>query len=56
MTAEHLARRLAQLEGVTLPPGDLERIVAEWEQYERALVVLEAFAEASPWPALPVQP
>lgn len=55
MTGEH-ARRLAQLEGVTLPPGDLERIVAEWERYEQALAELEPFAEASAWPALQVQP
>jgi len=56
MASERVARRLALLEGVSLSQADLESIVAEFEDFDRALRELEAFAEGVPWPSLPVQP
>jgi len=34
---DRVARRLALLEGVSLSPADLEAIVAEFEDFEKAL-------------------
>jgi hypothetical protein len=55
MAYEGAARRLGLLEGLRLSPADLESIVAEFEEFDRALRELEAFAEDVPWPSLPVQ-
>ena len=55
MAYESAARRLGLLEGLRLSPADLESIVAEFEEFDRALRELEAFAEGVPWPSLPVQ-
>jgi hypothetical protein len=56
MASERAARRLGLLEGLRLSPADLESIVAEFEDFDRALRELEAFAEGVPWPSLPIQP
>jgi hypothetical protein len=56
MAAEHITRRLALLDGLTLSQADIESIIAEFEDFDRALRELEAFAEGVPWPALPAQP
>ena len=56
MASERIARRLALLEGLGLTQADLESIVVELEDYDRALRELEAFAEGTSWPSLPVQP
>jgi hypothetical protein len=56
MTSERAARRLGLLEGLRLSPADLESVVAEFEDFDRALGELEAFAEGVPWPSLPIQP
>jgi hypothetical protein len=56
MASERAARRLGLLEGLSLSPVDLESIVAEFEDFDRALRELEAFAEGVPWPSLPIQP
>ena len=56
MASERISRRLALLEDFRLTPADLEFIVAELEDYDRALRELQAFAEGSSWLALPVQP
>jgi hypothetical protein len=56
MAYERAARRLGLLEGLRLSAADLESIVAEFEEFDRALRELEAFAEDVPWPSLPVQP
>jgi hypothetical protein len=56
MASESAARRLGLLEGLRLSEADLESVVAEFEDFDRALRELEAFAEGVPWPSLPVQP
>lgn len=56
MASGRAARRLGLLEGLSLSPVDLESIVAEFEDFDRALRELEAFAEGVPWPSLPIQP
>jgi hypothetical protein len=56
MVSERAARRLGLLEGLNLSQADLDSIVAEFEDFDRALRELEAFAEGVPWPSLPVQP
>jgi hypothetical protein len=56
MSHEHARRRLVLLEGLSLSPSDRDAIVAEFEDFDRALPELERFAEGVPWPALPVQP
>lgn len=56
MASRRISRRLALLEGLRLTHADLEIIVTELEDYERALQELETFAEGTSWPSLPVQP
>jgi aspartyl-tRNA(Asn)/glutamyl-tRNA(Gln) amidotransferase subunit A len=56
MLTQGVARRLAFLEGIALTPAELDAIGAELEEYERALVELEPFAEASAWPVAQMQP
>jgi len=56
MTAEHAARRLAQLEGVRLSPDDLASVLGDFEHFDRALAELSAFADGVPWPAAQVRP
>jgi hypothetical protein len=56
MASERAARRLGLVEGLNLSQADLDSIVAEFEDFDRALRELEAFAEGVPWPSLPVQP
>lgn len=53
---DRVARRLALREGVSLSPADLEAIVAEFEDFERALAELEPFSQGVPWLAVQVQP
>jgi len=55
MADERAKRRLGLLEGLRLSQADIESIVAEFEDFDRALRELEAFAEDVPWPSLPVQ-
>lgn len=56
MPSERTVRRLALLEGVRLSEADLESILAEFDEFDRALDELQAFAELAPFPFLPVQP
>ena len=56
MASERVARRLGLLEGLSLSQADLDSIIAEFEDFDRALRELEAFAEGAPWPSLPIQP
>jgi len=55
MASERVNRRLALLEDLSLTPTDLEFIGTEIEDYDRALREIEAFAEGTSWPSLPVQ-
>ncbi len=54
--SDGIARRLALLEGIALAPDEREAVAAELAEYERALALLEPFAEGCPWPAGQVQP
>jgi poly-D-alanine transfer protein DltD len=56
MRDEHLARRLALLDGVELSEADLESVVREFEDFDRALAELAAFAAGVEFPSMPVQP
>src|SRR5262245_61507634 len=56
MTVDSVARRLALLAGVPLEADDLATVVAEFEDFDRALPELAAFASSMPWPAVQVQP
>lgn len=56
MVSDRTTSRLVFLEEVRLSHADLESIVAELEEIDRALQEIEAFAEGMPWPWLPVQP
>lgn len=56
MASERIARRLALVEDMRLSQADIESIVAELEDFDRALRELEAFAEGTSWPSLPMQP
>ena len=56
MASERATRRLGLLEGLSLSEADLESIVAELEDFDRALKELEIFADGVAWPSLPVQP
>lgn len=56
MASEGVARRLKLLGGVGLSQDDLDRIVAELEEVEKALAELEPFGEGIPWLAVQVQP
>jgi hypothetical protein len=51
-----VARRLALLEEVHIPPADLESIVREIEDNVRVVAELEEFSQGTPWIALQVQP
>ena len=56
MDKEKLAQRLALLEGVNLSPADLEWITREVEDLERVVAELEEFGQGTPWMDLQVQP
>src|SRR5579884_2306356 len=56
MTAEHAARRLALLDGVRLSAADLTSVLAEFEDFDRALAELAAFADGVAWPAAQIGP
>ena len=51
-----VARRLALLEEVNIPPADLESIVREIEDNVRVVAELEEFSQGTPWIALQVHP
>jgi Asp-tRNA(Asn)/Glu-tRNA(Gln) amidotransferase C subunit len=53
---EKLAHRLALLQGVNLSPADLEAIAPEIEDIERIVAELEEFSQATPWISLQAQP
>jgi len=53
---DKVARRLPQLEGVSLSKADLESIAAEIEDLERVVAELEEFGQVTPWISLQVQP
>jgi hypothetical protein len=53
---DHLAHRLALLEGVSFSSADMESIVAEIEDLERVVSELEEFAQGTPWISLQIQP
>lgn len=54
--SEKSARRLALLVGVNLSPADLEAIAAESADLERIVAELEQFSHGDPWIAAPIQP
>jgi aspartyl-tRNA(Asn)/glutamyl-tRNA(Gln) amidotransferase subunit A len=56
MTAERVARRLALLADVRLDADDRASVEAEFEDFDRVLPELAAFAAEMPWPAVPMQP
>ena len=53
---EKVAQRLALLAGVNLSKADLESIANEIEDLERVVAELEEFAHATPWIFQQVQP
>lgn len=53
---DKMAARLTPLQGVKIAPAELETIAAEIEDNQRIVAELEAFAQATPWISLPVQP
>ena len=53
---EKVAQRLALLAGVNLSKADLESIANEIEDLERVVAELEEFAQATPWISQQVQP
>ena len=56
MDKEKLAQRLALLDGINLSPADLEWIASEVEDLERVVAELEEFSRDTPWTAMQVQP
>jgi len=55
MDKEKLAQRLALLDGINLSPADLEWIASEVEDLERVVAELEEFSRDTPWTAMQVQ-
>jgi hypothetical protein len=53
---DKIAARLTLLEGVSIPPAELEMIVNEIEDNQRIVAELEEFAQQTPWISLQVQP
>jgi hypothetical protein len=53
---DKMAARLTLLQGVKIAPAELETIASEIEDNQRIVAELEAFAQGTPWIALPVQP
>ena len=53
---DKMTARLTLLEGVNIPPADLETIAHEIDDNQRIVAELEAFAEGTPWVSLQVQP
>ena len=54
--AGRVAQRLALIEGVKFSDAELESIAAEVEDLERIVAELEQFGEATPWISLQAQP
>lgn len=54
--SEKTAQRLALLEGASFSPADLEAIVDEIADIERIVAELEQFSHGDPWVAAPIQP
>ncbi len=53
---DQIARRLALLEGIDLPPADVEAIAAEVADLDRVVAELEEFARRTPWMSQQTQP
>ena len=53
---DKMTARLTLLEGVNIPPADLETIAHEIDDNQRIVAELEAFAQGTPWISLQVQP
>ena len=53
---DKIGHRLALLEGVSLPPADLESIATEIEDLDRIVAELEEFGQGTPWISLQAQP
>ena len=53
---DKVAHRLALLRGVDFSEADLESIAADVEDLERIVAELEQFGEATPWISLQAQP
>ena len=54
--ADKVAHRLALLRGIDFSEADLESIAADVEDLERIVAELEQFGEATPWISLQAQP
>ena len=53
---DNIAHRLALLQGADFSPADLEAIAAEVEDLERVVAELEEFGQGTPWISLQAQP
>jgi hypothetical protein len=53
---DKIAHRMALLEGVEFSPADLEFIAAEVGELERVVAELEEFGQGTPWISLQAQP
>jgi hypothetical protein len=53
---ENIAHRLALLEGMSLSPAEFESVASEIEDFERIVLELEEFGQASAWTSLQSQP
>ena len=54
--ADKIAHRLALLAGVNFSGADLESIIVEIEDLERVVAELEEFSQGTPWISLQAQP
>ena len=54
--ADKIAHRLALIAGVNFSEADLESIMVEIEDLERVVAELEEFSQGTPWISLQAQP